>query len=234
VAIKKFDKVALALPMYALAEIEGLEALGMKPEERELLKNGQYTHSSKFFVKVKDGVEIDNSCVFSNEGFEAWTSEKGMITFLAGGEKINELKGIELVNHCMEAYAKAHGKKVSDIFDTAPDKIVMGAPDTKKPCYACPAIGELMKIGGLFTAMERMAEHGLAFAGTFLPLRGANNNVDVGFMECGVASANRAAQLINQPSIEKSMQLPAANEQSWVQQLFSGNNNNRTVGGVAV
>lgn len=230
---QEFDKVALALTAPALGKIEGLEALGMKPEERELLQNTQYTHSSKFFVKVKDGVSIDDTCMFSNEGFEAWTSEKGMMTFLAGGEKINEMKGAKLAVHCMEAYAKAHGKKIDDIFDTDPKNIVMGAPDTKKPCYCTPALGQLLKLGGLFTAVERMAEHGIAFAGTFLPMRGADNNMSAGFMEAGLNSSEYALQKLNQParSVEQSMQQPAANDKSWVQMLFA--NNARTAVGAS-
>ena len=233
---QEFDKVALALTAPTLGKIEGLEALGMKPEERELLQNAQYTHSSKFFVKVKDGVEIDNTCMYSNEGFEAWTSEKGMMTFLAGGEKINEMKGTQLAVHCMEAYAKAHGKKVEDIFDTAPDKMVFGAPDTKKPCYCTPAIEQLMKLGGLFSAVERMAEQGIAFAGTFLPMRGADNNVGVGFMEAGLNSGDFAIKKLTQParSLEHKMETSQDNMQSWVQQLFAARDNGKQAGGLLV
>ena len=109
----------------------------------------------------------------------------------------------------------------------------MGAPDTKKPCYCTPALGQLLKLGGLFTAVERMAEHGIAFAGTFLPMRGADNNMSAGFMEAGLNSGEYALQKLNQParSVEQSMQQPAANDKSWVQMLFA--NNARTAVGAS-
>lgn len=218
---QEFDKVALAVPMHALAEIKGLEALGLKSEEHKLLKNAQYTDSSKFFVKLKDGAEIDNACCFSGEGFQTWTSEKGMMTVLAGGEKINERKGVDLVNYVLESYAKAHGKKASDLFELTPDKIVFAAPDTKKPCYASPSVGQSMELGGLFGAMERMGKHGLAIVGTYLPRRD-DEGTSVGFMENGLAASARAAKILNQPAIEQSMQLPAANDESWAHKIYSG------------
>lgn len=217
-----FDKVALAVPMHALAEIEGLESLGMKPEERALLKNAQYTHSAKFFVKLKDGVKLDNACFFSGEGFQTWISDEGMMTVLAGGEKINEKKGMELVNHVLESYAKAHGKKVEDLFEVTKENIVFGAPDTKRPCYASPGVGQSMDFGALFGTMDRMAKHGLAIVGTYLPCRGPEGT-SVGFMECGAASASRAAKLINQPSIEQMMQnvTVAKEDESWVHRVYN-------------
>ncbi len=228
--VEKFDKVTLALPAYALGKIEGLEALGMKPEERELLNNTQYCHSSKFFVKLKDGVEVDNACFFSNDGFQAWISEKGMMTFLAGGENINKHKGIELINHCLGEYAKAHGKRVDELFEVAPDKMVLGAPDLKRPCYASPAMGQATKLGDLFGAMERMAQNGIAIAGTFLPLREGQCS-SVGFMECGAASAQRAAQMLNSPLVEQKAEKPTENHiPNWVYKIFANGNTTASVG----
>lgn len=219
-----FDKVALALPTNALAEVEGLEALGMTTEEREFIKNVQYTHSSKFFVRVKDGVEVDNACLFSGEGWQCWSSEKGMMTFLVGGEKANEKQGMELVVDCLEKYAATHGKKASDIFELAPDKVVMGSPDTKKPCYASPAMQQVMKLGALFGTMERMAEHGLALIGTYFPRR-TQDGVSVGFMESGLAAADRAIGLVSAPAKEKSVAIPQTQPQSpeasWTEKLAS-------------
>lgn len=231
--MQKFDKIALALPAYALAKIEGLEALGMTKEEIELLKNTQYTNSSKFFVKVKDGVEVDNACMFSNEGFEVWTSEKGMMTFLVGGEKANEKKGIKLIEHCLESYAKAHGKKVDDIFEITPDKMVFGGADKAKPCYASPALLQAIGLGGLFGTMERMAEQGVALVGTFFPRRDAEGT-SVGFMENGAFSAHRAMQLINKPAIVQEKEQEQSYIPSWVHKLFSGENSQSQQAGVAM
>jgi len=217
---QEFDKVLFALPAPALGKIEGLEVLGLKPEERELLNNTQYTHSSKFFVKLKPDAQVDNTCFFSHDGFQSWISEKGMMTFLAGGETINERKGIDLVHHCLEEYSKAHGKKIDDIFETAPEKILFGAPDTKKPCYASPSAGQSIGLGGLFGAMDRLAKNGLSFAGTFLPRRD-EEGASIGFMECGANSAARAANLLRAPTIEQTMDRPAANDGLWIQKIFA-------------
>lgn len=218
-----FDKVALAVPMHDLAEIKGLEALGLKPEEREFLKNAQYTHSAKFFVKLKDGVKLEDANFFSGEGFQTWISDKGMMTVLAGGEKINSMGKDELVNHVLESYAKAHGQKVEDLFEITKESIAFGAPDTRRPCYGSPAVGQAMDFGALFGAMNRMAEHGLAIVGTYLPLRAAEGT-SIGFMENGLAAATRAAKLINQPSIGQQMQnvRVAKEDEGFFHKMYTG------------
>ena len=195
-----YDKVVLAVPAYALAKIDGLEALGITPEQRALLAQAQYTHSAKFFVQLKDGVNVDNTCFFSGNGFQAWTSEPGMMTFLVGGETPNSKKGIKLVSECLDAYAKAYGKTAEDLFQMEPGKVVFGGPDQQKPCYCSPAAMQAMNLGGLISSFEKLAEKGLGIVGTYLPRRTAEG-VSFGFMECGAESAHRTAKLLAEPQL---------------------------------
>lgn len=192
---EKFDRVGLALPAYALGQVKGLEALGMSPEERGLLQDIQYTHSAKVFVKVKEGVDIDNAALFTANNWQAWTHDKGIVTFLVGGEELNNKGKDEVVKIITEQYAKAYGKNPEDIFEKDEHgqlKIFFGAPDTKRPCYASPKAGQLLSMEALHGTMERMAENGVALAGTYFPKDGS-----VGFMELGVESAQKSIGLVS-------------------------------------
>lgn len=195
---EKFDKVGLALPAHAMGAIKGLEELGMYPEERALLQNMQYTHSSKVFLKVKDGVEVENTAMFTGNNWQSWVHDKGIVTFLVGGEELNNKGKDEVVKILTEQYAKAYGKNPEDIFEKDEHgqfKMVFGAPDTKRPCYAAPAPGQLMEMERLKATMNRMAENGVAIAGTFIPMEGS-----VGFMECGVQSAHDSINKVKELS----------------------------------
>ncbi len=195
---EKFDKVGLALNAHALGQIKGLENLGMHPEERALLQNMQYTHSSKIFIKVKDGVDVDSAALFTGGNWQSWVHDKGIVTFLVGGEQLNNLGKEELTKLITEQYAKAYGKKAEDIFEKDENgkfKMVFGAPDTKRPCYATPAPGQLSQMEKLHGTMERMAGNGVALAGTYFPMEGS-----VGFMECGVQSAHKSVEMVKELS----------------------------------
>lgn len=195
-----FDKVVMALPSYALGKIEGLEALGVTTEQRALLQQAQYTHSAKFFVKLKEGATIDDACFFSGKGFQAWTSQPGMLTFLVGGETPNSSKGMKLVTECLDTYAKAHGKNAEDLFQLEPQHVVFAGPDTQRPCYCSPSKMQAIGLGGLISGFEKLAASGLGIVGTFLPRRSAEG-MAFGFMECGAESAHRTAQIMAQPEL---------------------------------
>lgn len=187
-----YDNVVVALPLPALGKLQGLESFGLEEADRKLIQDGQYTHSSKFFVPMKEGVTAPEKCLYTGDGFEAWTSEPSMMTFLAGGEKLNEMKGTKLINYTLEKYAAAHGMKAEDMFDMNPQHMVFGGPNLAKPCYASPAPGQAMGLSGLWHRFSQMAEQGLGVVGTFLPVRGEEGGhpaFSIGFMESGAASA---------------------------------------------
>ena len=82
------DQVIMATPAYAFKDISGLDSLGLSKEELKELQGEQFTHSSKFFVKMKPGAaeKLGKDCFLSCEGYQAWQSSDGIMTFLAGGE----------------------------------------------------------------------------------------------------------------------------------------------------
>lgn len=191
------EKLVLALPTPALNRIEGLETLDLTAQEREALQSAQYTAGAKFFVKLKDGVNAPQSCFFSSEGFQAWNSEPGMMTFLVGGELAGQKKGASLIEHCLQSYAKAQGYAPEQLFHLDPQSMVYGGPDMMKPCYASPAPGQVIGLGSLWQAQDRLARQGVALAGSYLPVRG-KDGVAVGFMECGVNAALSAVERLRQ------------------------------------
>ncbi len=191
------DKLVLALPTPALARIEGLESLDLTAKEREVLQSTQYTAGAKFFVKLQDGVSPAQSCFFSPEGFQAWSSEPGLMTFLVGGELAEQKKGSALIEHCLQSYAKAQGYLPEKIFHLDPQAMVYRGSDARNPCYASPAPGHVIDLGGLWQAQERLAHQGVALAGSYLPVRG-KNGVAVGFMECGINAALSAVERLHQ------------------------------------
>ena len=89
----------------------------MHPEEQALLQNMQYTHSSKVFIKVKDGVEVENTAMFTGNNWQSWVHDKGIVTFLVGGEDLNNKGKDEVIKVLTEQYAKAYGKNPEDIFE---------------------------------------------------------------------------------------------------------------------
>jgi hypothetical protein len=189
--VKNTDKVMLALPTKAISRISGLDALGLSQESSDTLSNAQYTHSTKFSIATKgDGKD---SCLYSSEGFQAWRSEPGVMTFLVGGETMNQKKGSELVKQCLESYAKAQGSTVDKLFDTS--KIADSGVNPNAPCYMSPAPGQSLKLAALSREVDLLAEQGVAVAGTFIPQR-TPGNASIGFMECGVQSASRAVDIL--------------------------------------
>lgn len=193
------DKLVLAVPTPALSRIDGLETLNLTPEERQTIGGAQYTQGAKFFVTMKDGVTAPQSCFFSPEGFQAWSSEPGMMTFLVGGNLLEQQKGVSLIQHCLASYASAQGYTPEQVFNLDPQTMVYGGPDQQKPCYASPAPGQVISLGSLWQAQERLAKQGVALAGSYMPVRG-KNGVGVGFMECGVNAGQRAVEALIQTS----------------------------------
>lgn len=182
------DKVVLATNAHALANINGLESLGLSSQSIEDLGKIQYTHSTKFSIATKgDGKD---SCLFSGEGFQAWRSAPGVMTFLVGGEELNRMKGKELVQHCLDAYGKAQGKSADKLFDTS--KVVYGGVDSNKPCYCSPAVGQTASLSRLSREFDALAENDIGIVGTFVP----NSKMQYGFMENGVESAERITSIM--------------------------------------
>jgi monoamine oxidase len=184
------DKVIMALPMNAVAKIKGMEALGMTQEAANLLQNGQYTQSAKLTVRTK--VPVEDSCMFSADGLQAWRSSPDTVTFLLGGETLNQRKGKDLVDYSLERYAAAHNTTADKIFDTS--QVVFRAPDKEKSCYASPAPGQTLQFQKLGETADAMAQNGVGIVGSFLPNRSSDNAI--GFMESGVRSADRAVGIM--------------------------------------
>lgn len=181
------DKAVLALPAYALGKLEGLETLGMHPQARALIANTQYTNSVKFTVKLKDGVPTPDGNFFANHGMQVWSSGQGELTFLVNADKLAKMSPKELVDATLKNYAKAQGTSPNALFDFSPGNIVFNNPG-KNACYASPAPGQAQKLEHLTNALDAMHANGVAVAGTYLPVQ-TENGIGLGFMECGVASA---------------------------------------------
>lgn len=187
------DKAIFALPAYTLAKIDGLGLNG------DLLTEGtQYTNSVKFTIKLKDGVVPPKENFFSSQGFQVWSAMPGQLTFLSNADKLKNMSTRDLVAQSMQSYAQGQGMRVEDIFDVAggisAENTVFNNPG-KSPCYASPAPGQALRLEHLRNAFDTLAEDGIGIAGTYLPVRTAKGTA-IGFMECGLASAEHAVQQV--------------------------------------
>lgn len=195
------DKLVLALPAYALGAIDGLETLGMHPKAQSLIANTQYTNSVKFTVKLKEGVPTPDGNFFANHGMQVWSSGQGELTFLVNADKLAKMPPKQLVDMTMKSYADAQGTSVNALFDLGPGNIVFNNPG-KNACYASPAPGQAHKLEYLSQALDGMHAHGVTVAGTYLPVK-TDQGIGLGFMECGVASAERGIDALIAPQRER-------------------------------
>ena len=196
------NKVVMALPSYALSKVQGLSSLGISERTQATLAQTQYTNNVKFMVSLKPGVQLPNANFFSNDGFQSWRPESGVMTFLANADKLgNRENSKELVMRCLEKYAEAHGVKAADIFDVSPGNLVFNNPG-KSPCYATPRVSQALALEGLRTDFSHLAS-GASVVGTFIP----DKNGSIGFMDCGVGSAQANIRELYEPEKQRPLWL---------------------------
>ena len=178
------DKVVMALPAYGLSQVQGLSSIGLSEKAQATIAQAQYTNSVKFMVTVKPETKLPNANFFSNAGFQCWQPDPQTMTFLANADKLGKTENSkELIIRCLEKYAEAHGKKAEELFDISPGNLAFNNPG-KSPCYATPRVGQAIALEGLRSDLGNLAS-GASVVGTFIP----GKNGKVGFMDCGVASA---------------------------------------------
>lgn len=202
------DKTILALPSYGLAKVEGLEALGLSANGKQLLNDTQYTKSIKLTVTFKPGMAPKDSTFFSSMGFQCWSSAPHLLTLLAEADTLGQQKPKEFIYERLNAYAKAHGSSAEKMFDLsfAPGTFDYNNPGNK-PCYCSPKPGQAKSLEAFKAELPGLAQNGVGIAGTFLPLNGG-----IGFMECGVASAQKSVDLL----LEQEKSVGITKQKQWV------------------
>lgn len=199
-----------AMPAYCLKNIEGLEALGMSPEVFETIATAQYTNSIKFSVRLKDDVTADqirfangtataaNSTFFSANGYQCWSSNPRMLTFLVNADDVSSGKIAmkPFIESCMADYAVVNGRNPADIFYPVDGNSVVLSNPGKAPCYASAAKNQFLSLIGLGHSMDTMAGSGVAPIGTFIPYRTADGSYSTGFIEGGLHSAEHACEML--------------------------------------
>jgi monoamine oxidase len=190
-------KAIMALPAYALSQVQGLEQLGLSPEASALVSQTQYTNSMKFTVKVKGDVPQAN---FFGKGFQSWTAGPGQMTFLCNAEDVSsgKISAPQFMRQCMEQYAKANGTTAEQMFERGPGSVVLTNPGKGSGCYASPAPNQLMALEKFGSSMDSLAANNIGIAGSFLPKR-SESGLEIGFMECGLNSAQNTVDLMMQP-----------------------------------
>lgn len=196
------ERMVLAVPAYALGDIQGLESLGMPAESLRDTANLQYTRGAKITVKIKEGVQLPDENYYSNSGFQAWQRPgEGELTFLVGGDMMGGKNGPALQAAVLREYAASLGKDVNELFDTSEAGIVMNAPSQSGPCYASPGVGQGTALQALRMANARMSTQGAVLAGSYIP----NGDGGIGFMENGAESAYAAQQMLLGQSGERNV-----------------------------
>lgn len=204
------DRLVLALPAYALARVQGLDALGMPASLQQSVGATQYTHGLKLTVKLKPGIKPQQGAFFA-DGYQVWSAKPDEVTFLVN---FDAAKGItttsRAVEYVMQNYAAARGLSAEQFYDKGPGKMLVSSPGAHA-CYASPAPGQAMGLEGLRSAFAPLEANGVGIAGSFLPLR-TKEGVELGFMECGV---DTAYQLIGR------MVPPVRERAGWMQQILA-------------
>jgi monoamine oxidase len=206
------SKTMITLPAYALAKVQGLEALGMSPESQALIRETQYTNSYKLTIAFKPGMQPPEGAFYSPNGFQCWSPAPGLLTILSTAEQIGVSKSPkQQISEQLEAFAKAHGSTIYAMFDV---KNMNYNNPGGAGCYATPKPGQVQALEKLSAELPAMAANGLGIAGTFMPLDGC-----VGFMECGVVSAQKSCDLLVGPAKEAGDVQHRAPEKQWAPEI---------------
>ncbi len=185
----------IALPAYALSQVHGLESFGMEAGVHQQLSDIQYASLIKFTVPLRAGEELPNVNLFSAD-VQSYPPMPGYLTFLCRNQ--GDLSPPALIRHHLERYAAAMGKTAERIFDASPGNIAFENPD-KAPCFSTPSPQHKKQTDHLLQQLTSLADQGLGIAGTYFPLEGA-----VGFMECGLASVERAHERMRAADLQDS------------------------------
>lgn len=201
-------KTLIALPTYALAKVQGLGALGMSPESQALIRETQYTNSYKLTIAFKPSMQPPEGAFYSPNGFQCWSPAPGLLTILSTAEQIGVSKTPkQQISEQLEAFAKAHGSTIDAMFDV---KNMNYNNPGAAGCYATPKPGQVHALEKLNAELPALAGNGVGIAGTFMPLEG-----NVGFMECGVVSAQKSCDLLVSPAKDVGDAQHRAPEKQW-------------------
>lgn len=122
------DGVVLAIPAYALAQVDGQENLGLKPADSKLIADTQYNQWLKVTFKTHGAPwQTDaqgNPTTHAGGGFtdgiyqSCWTDPaNGTVTMLMGGTATLTNNPAALMSQIKTEYAASLGKPVDQIFD---------------------------------------------------------------------------------------------------------------------
>ncbi|MBY0356324.1 MAG: FAD-dependent oxidoreductase [Rickettsiales bacterium] len=203
---RDYDVVAPAIPMHALAKVNGIEHLGLSPEHINTLQNMQYNQLTKIIVQTKgrpwehlpnfNGEVTGGGTAFqvawpSNSELSAATrGENGTLTFLVGGE-IAKLPPEELVARCKQDYAAIIGKPVEDVF--TPQKGWVMQHWKSGGCYPAPQPGAYIALDEF--SRDLGANKELLLAGGYVTAP-SDHGTWVGFMHNAAASAESMAHRV--------------------------------------
>jgi len=143
--------VISALQAPVLGRIEGVENLGLTPQQTKGLKELQFTHSSKVFFEVEgtpwgdftatgaDGKKVRikdaDGCFFGDTIKECWQTGDGeltrhgttWITCLVGGKTNDKYRNsAQLIEACKQEYARILGKRPEELFVSSGDGKPLG------------------------------------------------------------------------------------------------------------
>ncbi len=208
-----YDQVVMATSAHALANIEGLDAVGLSSEAQAKLKNMQYVNWEKVTVSTNKGAynprEAGEGFFISDMGYQTWTRPTGEVVFLIGDDLAKKHSAKDVMDMVLEDYAKAHGT-TGDVLFNKQDAVVQ-----KQQCTVARGIGQTIPSQELSQTYDQMEKNGVGVVGTYVV--GADNNA--GYMDSGAESAGRAAGIMVNTDIararalEQSIQMQLASEQ---------------------
>lgn len=209
-----FDVVAPAIPLPALAQVQGIEHLGLSPSQVETMRGLQYNQLTKVMLQTKGRPwetmsGMSGEVIAGGSTFQvAWPSageltadtraENGTITMLVGGNAA-ALPPAELVQRCKDEYAALLGKSASDVFTEQKGWVMQHWKSGG--CYPAPQPGSYVPLTEL--SRELGANKNLLLAGSYVTMP-SDHGTWVGFMHNASSSAQHVAERVAEmmPQIE--------------------------------
>lgn len=189
-AAKGFDQIVLATPAHALAEIKGLDAVGLSGEAQEQLKNMQYVDWGKVTVSTNPGAynprEAGEGFFISELGYQTWTRPTGEVVFLIGDNLAQKHKPKEMMELVLQDYARAHGTTADKLFN------IQDAVVQKQQCTVARGINQTIPNQQLSAVYDQMAQNGVGVVGTYV----VGEDRNAGYMNSGVEAADRATGIM--------------------------------------
>ncbi len=194
----QFDHVISAMPLSALRGVEGIENLGLPPEQVQAIKETNYTTLNKSGVEIsREAIDAlkkmgSNGTIYGDGVLQnAWlssegqsTSGNGVMTFYNGGTT-GTMKPNELIEKCKQEVAAVIGMPVEKVFPST-NAVFTAYGKEARGCFVAPAPGQVMKL----MSFKQQTHPHFSMVGEFVPFQTERGH-NYGYMNNAADSATK-------------------------------------------